>query len=55
MGLWVDRRECFVLFGHGCLGFAVLELAVSGHRWYGANQRAIKETESERTMGRERD
>ena len=21
MGLWLDRRECFVLFGHGCLGF----------------------------------
>ena len=38
MGLWVDRRECFVLFGHGCLGME-----------------QIKETESERTMGRERD
>ena len=24
MGLWVDRRECFVLFGHGCLGFVGL-------------------------------
>ena len=44
VGSWVDRRESFVLFGHGCLG---LELACllpwvsqfGAEGWSGANQR----------------
>ena len=44
VGFWVDRRESFVLFGHGCLG---LELGVFSHGsldlkqrvWSGSDQR----------------
>ena len=45
---WVLR-----VFGHGFLGLELGVLAMGF--WYGADQREIKETKSERTIGRERD
>ena len=58
VGSWVDRRESFVLFGHGCLG---LELAclLPWVSQFGAEvlewSRSKRETKSERIQGAERD